>query len=157
MFTVCLPDPGSSLCSLCSVAIKKSFNNIFLGSFFHLLPTSLKIWWDFVVYYWSYTIRHVIIFLNYSSHFTIIVKQYFYYMPNGLASKIHDKIRPHFQRRWRKMKKLSTKKFTYHFWIAIEKIEKRLFPGFSETDIHLNAGNHRWPTRCIKWQDQQRD
>ena len=60
----------------------KFFNNFFHGSFIQLSPTSPKIWWDFVVYYRSWTIW--IKFQNDSSHF---IKNY--RMPNGRTYKIH--------------------------------------------------------------------
>ena len=99
------PDRGSSLFSICSVAVKT-----FLAKFlwdYHLPPTSQKISWNFnlAVYYRSWTIWHVIIFQNYGSHYTINVKQEFYYMPNGLTYKIHNRINQNFQRCLKKVKK----------------------------------------------------
>ena len=72
---------------------------------------------------------------NNRSHFTITVKQVLHYMPGGPTSRIHNKIPPHFQGCWGKMKILSAKTFTQFFLIANEKIEKRLHPAWGETDI----------------------
>ena len=73
-------------------------------------------------------------------------------MANGLTYKIHNKIAPNFQRCWGKMNILSKK-----FWIATEKMEKRLLPGSGETDcrrsrIHLarrqSVDNVENPLQC---------
>ena len=87
-------DPGSSLFSICSVAVINFQAKVSGDHFFHLPLTSLKIWLNFVLYYGSWTIWHVTFFQNYSSHLSIrpTVKQENYYMPNGLTYKIYNKI-----------------------------------------------------------------
>ena len=59
-----------------------------------------------------------------------------YYMANGLAAIIHNKIPPNFQGNWEKMKKSSHKNFAKKFLIRTEQIEKRLLPGSGETDCN---------------------
>ena len=49
------------------------------------------------------------------SHFTITMKQEWYYMPNDLPYNIHNKIPSNYQRCWAEMKKRSKINFTNKF------------------------------------------
>ena len=84
-------------------------------------------------------IWHRIFFLNYSSHFTITVKQEFYYMPNGPTYKIHNKKTHNFQWCWGKEKKMTKKihkNFSNSAWVD-SKLKKMLglLPGSGETSL----------------------
>ena len=72
----------------------------FLDHVFHLPPTFLKTYGNFVVYYQEYMVyiffvllkldHLTITFQNDGSYFTITVKQEIYNMSNGLTYKIHS-------------------------------------------------------------------
>ena len=64
--------PGSHFFFQNAWSLFRVFNKNFLESFFHLPPTSLKIWWNFVVYYWSWTIWHLIKFQLSFHHYSLV-------------------------------------------------------------------------------------
>ena len=83
----------------------KCLCNLFLRSIFHIPPTSLKIWWNFVVYFVKLDNLVDNIFPVLGEMRPVIF--YFYYMPNRLFSMIHNTIPPIFQECWGEMKKWS--------------------------------------------------
>ena len=73
---------------------------ILLWSYFHLFPTSLKILWNFVVYFWSVTMREIILLLFRSNG-----EMSFWYFLTCQSLKIHNQC-------WDKEKIRSDKNFT---------------------------------------------
>ena len=75
------------------------------------------------------------------------MKQEFYYMPNGLTSKIHNKILQNIQGCKGKMKNDPRKTLLNFFKEATQKIGKRLLPGSGETDCRFACENRK--KRCL--------